>query len=186
MIETNGASFDDLQDAKVREVLRRRAESLAQTQDEETSAETEALLLFRLGEEWYAFPIDGVREIYNEYLVTRIPRVPEFILGVVNVRGEIVSVTDLGTMIRVPSRTQLDINSDLPSAIIISKDGCVTAVVVDEIGDILEVPRDAVEPALSTLNKAQAEFVAGSVYIDDRLIGIVNMDKVLEPIGDTA
>jgi purine-binding chemotaxis protein CheW len=176
---------DTLKNAQVREVLRRRAESLAQTQEQESSDQTRGLLLFRLGEEWYAFPIEGVREIYNDYVVTRIPRVPEFVLGVVNVRGEIVSVTDLGTLIRVPSRTQLDIDGELPSAIIVSKEGCVTAVVVDEIGDILDVPQTAVEPALSTLAKSQAEFVAGSVYVDDRLIGIVNLDKVLEPIGET-
>jgi len=167
-------------------VLRRRAESLAQTQGEEASLQTRGLLLFSLGEEWYAFPIEGVREIYNDYKVTRIPRVPEFVLGVVNVRGEIVSVTDLGAMMRVPSRIQRGIEDELPSAIIVANDSCVTAVVVDEIGDIVDVPYDAVEPALSTLDKAQAEFVAGSVYIGERLIGIVNLDKVLEPIGDTA
>lgn len=186
MSDTPLAGMEALRDSKVRDVLRRRAESLAQAQAEESLDQTEGLLLFRLGEEWYAFPIDGVREIYNEYVVTRIPRVPEYILGVVNVRGEIVSVTDLGTLIRVPSRTHRDIESQLPSAIIINRDSYVTAVVVDEIGDILEVPKESIEPALSTLAKAQAEFVAGSVYIDDRLIGIVNMDKVLEPIGDNA
>jgi purine-binding chemotaxis protein CheW len=180
------ADEGSFKNAQIQEVLKRRAESLSQMQDETVSEQTRGLLLFRLGDEWYAFPIDGVREIYNEYSVTRIPRVPEFILGVVNVRGEIVSVTDLGTMIRVPSRTLLDIASELPSAIIVSKDGCVTAVVVDEIGDILDVAQDAVEPALSTLDKSQAEFVAGSVYIGDRLIGIVNLDKVLEPIGESA
>lgn len=183
------AEFDTaeiLKNGRIAEVLKRRAESLAQAQDEETSLETRSLLLFSLGEEWYAFPIEGVREIYNEYLVTRIPRTPEFILGVVNVRGEIISVTDLGTMIRVPSRTQRDVNGALPSAIIVANDHCVSAVVVDEIGDIVEVPNDAVEPALSTLEKSQAEFVAGSIYVDERLIGIVNLDKVLEPIGDNA
>lgn len=184
-----GAEFtaiEMMKNERIAEVLRRRAESLSQAQDEETTLETRALLLFSLGEEWYAFPIEGVREIYNDYVVTRIPRTPEFILGVVNVRGEIISVTDLGTMIRVPSRTQRDINSGLPSAIIVANDTCVSAVVVDEIGDIVEVPKDAIEPALSTLEKSQAEFVAGSVYIDSRLIGIVNLDKVLEPIGDNA
>lgn len=182
--EFNAAEM--LKNERIAEVLRRRADSLAQAQDEESIRETRALLLFSLGEEWYAFPIEGVREIYNDYLVTRIPRTPEFILGVVNVRGEIISITDLGTMMRVPSRTQRDIDSALPSAIIVANDDCVSAVVVDEIGDIVEVPHDAIEPALSTLEKSQAEFVAGSVYIDSRLIGIVNLDKVLEPIGDNA
>lgn len=177
---------DSLKNAQVNEILRRRAESLAQAEDQETSLQTRSLLLFSLGEEWYAFPIEGVREIYNDYMVTRIPRVPEFVLGVVNVRGEIVSVTDLGTMMRVPSRTARALDEVLPSAIIVANDCCVTAVVVDAIGDIVEIPRDVVEPALSTLDKSQAEFVAGSVFIDGRLIGIVNLDKVLEPIGENA
>lgn len=182
------SAFDaaSVRSAQAAEVLRRRAESLAQSQDEETSVETRGLLLFRLGDEWYAFPIDGVREIYNDYTVTRIPRVPEFILGVVNVRGEIISVTDLGVMMRVPSRTQREVEGELPSAIVVANGSCVTAVVIDEIGDIVDVPRDAIEPALSTLDKAQAEFVAGSVYVDGRLIGIVNLDKVLEPVGEDA
>lgn len=176
--------LDDFRNLKTHEVLRKRAESLAQAQEEEVTADARSLLLFRLGEEWYAFPIEGVREIYNDFFITRIPRVPEYILGVVNVRGEIVSVTDLGTMIRVPSRTHYADVATLPSAIIVANDRCVTAVVVDEIGDIAEIPMGDVEPALSTLDRMQAEFVAGSVYIGGRLIGIVNLDKVLEPIGD--
>lgn len=170
--------------ATAQEILRARAASLAQTQEEEVSVDARGLLLFRLGEEWYAFGIDGVREIYNDFMVTRIPRVPEFVLGVVNVRGEIVSVTDLGALIRVPSRTQHSIESVMPAAIIVANDTSVTAVVVDEIGDIVEVPNGSIEPALSTLDKAQAEFMAGSVYLADRLIGLVNLRKVLEPIGE--
>lgn len=186
MIDANRSGLEDFKNAKIAEVLRQRAASLAQTEEEEITLDAAGLLLFRLGEEWYAFPIEGVREIYNDYSVTRIPRVPEFILGVVNVRGEIVSVTDLGTMIRVPSRTQYAGVLELPSSIIVANESCVSAVVVDEIGDIVDVSRADIEPALSTLEKAQAEFVAGSVYIDERLIGIINLDKVLEPIGDHA
>lgn len=171
---------------KSREVLKARAESLAQAENEDVAVQTTGLLLFRLGEEWYAVPIEGVREIYNDYTVTRIPRVPDFILGVINVRGEIVSVTNLGEMMRVPSRTELDADELLPSAIIVATEECVTAIVVDEIGDIVDVPTDSIEPPLSTLDKAQAEFVSGSVYVEGQLIGIVNLNKVLEPIGETA
>lgn len=166
------------------EVLRRRAESLAQAGEEAVAVETLGLLLFRLGEEWYAVTIDRVREIYNEYEVTRIPRVPDFILGVINVRGEIISVTDIATLMRVPSRTEIDMGGLLPSGIIVSNGECVSAIVVDEIGDIIDVPRDSIEPPLSTLDKAQGEYIAGSVYVDGRLIGVVNLEKALEPIGE--
>lgn len=171
--------------ARANDILRQRAVSLAQTPDDEVSAESIGLLKFRLGQEWYAVPIAMVREIHNEYTVTRIPRVPEYILGVINVRGEIVSVTDLAALLRVPSRTMLDIDGQLPSAIVVADEACVSALVVDEIGDIIDVPRDALEPSLSTLDKAQAEFMSGSVFVDGLLIGVVNIEKILEPIGES-
>ena len=171
--------------AQASEILRRRAVSLAQAPDDEVSAESTGLLKFRLGQEWYAVPIAVVREIHNEYAVTRIPRVPDYVLGVINVRGEIVSVTDLAALIRVPSRTTLDIDEELPSAIVVANETCVSALVVDEIGDIIDVAQEAIEPPLSTLDKAQAEYMSGSVFVDDLLIGVVNIEKILEPIGET-
>lgn len=171
--------------AQANEILRRRALSLAQAPEDEVSTESTGLLKFRLGLEWYAVPIAVVREIHNDYTVTRIPRVPDYVLGVINVRGEIVSVTDLGALIRVPSRTTLDIDAELPSAIVVADEDCVSALVVDEIGDIIDIAREAIEPPLSTLDKAQAEYMSGSVFVDGLLIGVVNIEKILEPIGET-
>ena len=54
---------------------------------------------------------------------------------------------------------------------------------VDEIGDIVEVPKDSIEPPVSVIGKAQAEFVAGSVYVEGRLVGLINLDRVLQPDG---
>lgn len=184
MSDLDQAREDEQYADQMREVLRRRAASLAEKQTEASTTESVGLLLFRLGEEWYAVGIGGVREIYNDYEVTRIPRVPDYIFGVFNVRGEIISVTDIGALMRVPNR-EVQAEGELPSAIIISNEECVTAIVVDEIGDIIDAPSDSIEPPLSTLDKAQAEYVSGSVYVDSRLVGIVNLDKILEPIGDS-
>lgn len=167
------------------DILRRRAESLAQAEEIETTTETLGLLLFRLGEEWYGVPISGVREITNDFVLTTIPRVPDFIRGVTNVRGEIVSVTDIAMLMHVTSDT-MQAERTLPAAIIVHTETCVSALVVDEIGDIVELARNAVEPPLSTLDRTQVEFVSGSVFLDGRLIGIVNLDRVLEPIGENA
>lgn len=177
---------DEMRAHDINDVLRQRAESLAQTGEESAAIETVGLLMFRLGEEWYAVPIDEVREIYNEYEVTRIPRVPDYILGVINVRGEIMSVTDIATLMRVPSRVEIDLAEMVLSAIIVANEECVSAIVVDEIGDIIDVPRDSIEPPISTLDKVQGEYIAGSVYVDSRLIGIVNLEKILEPVGETS
>ncbi|MGB4593991.1 MAG: chemotaxis protein CheW [Coriobacteriia bacterium] len=166
------------------EILKRRAESLAQIDIEENAVETAGLLLFRLGEEWYAVHIGGVREIFNDFAVTPIPRLPEHVLGVINIRGEIISVIDIAALMHASTDGE-HTGADEPNGIVVRTDACVSTLVVDEIGDIIEVPRSSFEPPLSTLDKSQAEFVSASVYTDDLLVGVINLDKILEPIGDT-
>jgi len=163
------------------EVLRRRAQSLAREAISEEASDIMGILLFRLGEEWYSVKVEDVREIYQEYIITSVPCVPEFILGGVNSRGEIISVTDIARLMRLGSVTTEE--GENPPAIVIQNDDCATAMVVDEIGDITEISHDGVEPPLSVMDRSQAEFVAGSVYVTDRLIGLVSVDRILEPIG---
>ncbi len=65
----------------------------------------------------------------------------------------------------------------------IANDEVATALVVDEIGDIVEVAVGAVEPPISGIDRAQAEFVAGSVFVSDRMVGLLNVAQILQPIG---
>lgn len=169
--------------AQAQDVLRKRADSLAQEAVEEIIADFMSVLLFRLGDEWYAVSVEDVREIYQEYLITPIPCVPDFVMGVVNIRGEIISVTDVALMMRIGSLTSA--LGEAP-AIVLQGENSTTAIVVDEIGDIVDVPRDGVEPPLSTIDRAQAEFIGGSLYVEGRLVGLINKERVLEPIGAPA
>lgn len=159
-------------------ILRRRAESLATEAEEEVSDDRVGVLLFSLGDEMYGVPIADVREIYLEYSVTPIPCVPEYVEGVINIRGEIVSVTGLARLMNLQSAEAAQ-----PQAIVIQDDQCVTAMVVDEIGDIVEVAKEVIEPPVSMIGKAQADFVSGSMYVDGKLIGLINLERVLRPVG---
>lgn len=183
MTEDALRGFDGLTLA-ARDILRRRAESLASESEQEAQVDRLPLLLFRLADEWYAIRIEDVREIYNDYSVTPIPRVPEYILGVVNIRGEIVSVTDLGVLMHIPGRLEHAVDGVQSSAIVAATEECVSALLVDEIGDIAEVATDAIEPPLSTVDRGQSDWVSGSVFLDGRLIGIVDLGKILTPIGE--
>jgi purine-binding chemotaxis protein CheW len=161
------------------EILRRRAESLAAEQEEQVAEDVQSILLFAVGDEWYALAIDAVREIFNEYIVTPVPCVPPFILGVINVRGEIMSVTDIRQLLRL-SASSGETNAPV---ILVENDLCSTALLVDGIGDIIDVARGDIEPPVSTLDKSQSAFVAGSVFVGGRLVGLLNLDEVLAPIG---
>lgn len=163
-----------------REVLQRRADSLAlETQGEEDTQRL-ALLLFRIGEEWYAVGVEDVREIFQEYEVTPLPGVPEHILGVVNVRGEILSVTDPARLMRLGTVEAEGLVQ--PPAIVVQDEDVVTAMVVDEIGDIAEVSNDAVEPPISIIDRAQAEYIAGSIHVGQMMVGLINIERTLQPV----
>jgi len=162
------------------EVLRRRAESLARESADEEVTDRLALLLFRIGDEWYAVRVSDVREIFQEYEVTPIPCVPSFILGVVNVRGEILSVTDPARLMNLGS-----VEGDglvTPPAIVVCNEEVATALVVDEVGDIAEVANDSIEPPVSIIDRTQAEFVAGSVYVEGTMVGLISIARMLEPV----
>ncbi len=162
------------------EVLRRRADSLAREALEEEESERLVLLLFRLGEEWYAVGVSDVREIFQEYEVTSLPGVPDYVLGVVNVRGEILSVTDPARLMKLGSVEAQGLAQ--PPAIVIMHGDVVTALVVEEIGDIAEVPSEAIEPPISIIDRAQADYIVGSVHIGDAMAGLINIERTLQPV----
>ena len=166
------------------EVLERRAVSLSLVEAGEEATDQLSLLLFRIGEEWYAVGVSAVREIFQEYEVTAIPCVPDFILGVVNVRGEILSVTDPARIMRIGEIAETA-DGVKPPAIVIANDEVATALVVDEIGDITDVPFESVEPPVSIIDRAQAEFIEGSVFVGGAMVGLLKVARILEPIGTT-
>jgi purine-binding chemotaxis protein CheW len=162
-------------------ILERRASSLALVPVEDHVADQLSLLLFRLGGEWYAVRLEAVREIFQEYDVTTIPCVPGFIMGVVNVRGEILSVTDPARIMGIGQVTAPD--GVVAPAIVVEDDGVATALVVEEVGDITEVSFDALEPPVSIIDRSQAEFIEGSVFVNGSMVGLINVERILEPIG---
>lgn len=165
------------------EILDRRAESLALESIEEEASDSISLLLFRIGEEWYAVRVSDVREILQEYGVTEVPCTPEYIRGVTNLRGEILSVTDPALLVGL-GRIVGEAGAQ-PPVMVVRSGPIATALVVDEIGDIVEVPNESVEPPVSIMDRAQAEFVAGSVFVNGTMIGLLSVARVLEPV-DTA
>lgn len=160
--------------------LAARAASLAAENVEEVATDTVSMLRFRLGPEWYAVGVADVREIFHDYTITPMPCVPRYVRGVVSVRGEILSVTDPALLMQV-GRIDLD-GAKMPPAVVVVRGGLVTALVVDEIGDIAEVPGEAIEPPIATIDRGHAEFISGTLHVDDALIGVLSVEKVLEPV----
>jgi purine-binding chemotaxis protein CheW len=161
-------------------VLRERAASLAREAEEGDETERLPLLMFRVGDEWYAVRLSEVREIMQDFVVTPLPCVPEFIQGVTNVRGEILSVSDAARLMRV-SGSATGYATSAP-AVVVTADAVATALMVDEIGDIIEVVAEAIEPAVSAADRNRTEFVSASVDVDGRVVALIDTSKILTPV----
>ena len=143
---------------------------------EELKEETLQLVVFRLSQEWYGIEITKLREAMKIDKITYLPSSPTYIAGIVNLRGNILSVTDLKRIFGLPHEELTD-----KTRIVAIESGMLeTGLLVDEIAEAIEVPMSKIEPTLSTLAPEVAEYIEGHCRVDDKLIALLNPDKILE------
>jgi purine-binding chemotaxis protein CheW len=143
---------------ETRAVLKARAEALARGKSE--GSNTRQLLevvSFLFGQEKYGVETRYVREVLPMNDLTPLPGTPPFVLGIVNVRGQVVSVIDLRRLFDLP----LSGVSDMDRIIVLSHDGMEFAVMGNAILGVTQVPVDELQPALPTLTGLRGEYLKG-------------------------
>jgi purine-binding chemotaxis protein CheW len=143
---------------------------------DEKKEETVQLVVFRLAREWYGVDIRKVKEIVRLNRVTYLPSSPEHIAGIVSLRGNILSVTDLKVL--------LNLSPELPAEkarIIAVESGIVeTGLIADEVIGSIELPTRVIGPVIPTIPNEGAKYLEGLCKVDNKLIGILSVEKVLE------
>ncbi len=136
-------------------------------------------LTFMLGGEVFAIGILGIKEIIEYGHITTMPTMPDFIRGVINLRGAVVPVVDLSARFGRPSTT-------------VTKRTCIVivetqadgerqdmGVVVDAVNEVLEIPRDQIEPPPAFGAKIRTDFIAGMGKVNNKFVIILGVDNVL-------
>jgi purine-binding chemotaxis protein CheW len=168
--------------AEVQRILDDRAAALAKVEAEPTCPNTVGLVLFRLASEWYAARLEDVREIRTGLVATRLPRVSEYLLGVTSIRGEILSVTNPARLLGVHGGAPRHAGR-FESGIIVEAGGRSSVFVVDDVGDIVDVPADALEMPLAGGDALGTGYVIASVLVGDRVVAVVDVERMLTPLG---
>ena len=140
------------------EILRARARALAQRRAATTDiGDMLHVVEFRLAHEHYALETRYVREVCPLKDLTRLPGTPPFLLGIVNVRGDLVPVIDLKRFFDLPHQGL----TDLHQVIVIEGDGLLVGVLADVTVAVRSVPVNALQPALPTLTGIRADYLKG-------------------------
>ena len=163
----------ELSPEKERQVLKTRAQALAQ--EIETDAEASDLLEvveFELASERYAFPLADVREVSLLRELTPVPCTPQFVIGIINLRGEIRTVIDLKKFFDLPSAGITEFNK----IILIKRDELQVGILADAILGVLQIPVGDLQATLPTLTDLRAEYVRG--ITNERLV-VLDPAKIL-------
>lgn len=133
------------------------------------------LIPFSLGNEWYALDLEDVREVLKVPLITPVPSVPEFILGVINVRGNIISITDLKRWFNLSETA-----AEERRILVVQQAKKTTGLLVDSVDKALTVLLENLQPALSTIPKISAEYIKGELKLEDgRLLTVLDLEKLM-------
>lgn len=136
------------------------------------------LIVFQLVDKEYAIPVDQVRSIEKLEHITRVPRTPSYVKGVINLRGVVTPIIDL--------RSRFDLSSSEPTestrVIIVGLEDKEVGLIVDAANDVLDVEREMIEPSPEVVGVVEAEYIGGVVKQDKRLLILLHLDKILQSI----
>jgi len=132
-------------------------------------------LTFALGSEEYGLEILKVREIIGLMEITRVPRMPDFVRGVINLRGKIIPVIDL--RLKFGMNEQEDTKETC--IIVVDLEDLLIGVVVDKVSEVLDIIADKIEEAPDFGISVDTEFILGVGKCDDNVVMILDIAKVL-------
>jgi purine-binding chemotaxis protein CheW len=124
---------------------------------------------------FFGIEVLKVQEVIRYQEMTRVPLAPRMIEGLINLRGRIVTAIDLRRRLEMPPRAA----GELPMNVVISSDDGAVSLLVDEIGDVVEVQDDIYERPPETLNGAARELIRGVYKLKERLLLILDTEKAV-------
>ncbi|MDR3563781.1 MAG: chemotaxis protein CheW [Negativicutes bacterium] len=137
------------------------------------------VVVFKLGREEYGISILQVQEIKKMADITRVPHAPDYIKGVINLRGSVLPVLDLKKRLDLPP----DEHTDSTRIAIVKLDDIVVGMVVDAVSEVTTLNTSSIEPPQTVVSGVNAQYIEGVGKLEDRLLILLNLEAI---IGVTA
>lgn len=142
----------------------------------DVNVKTEKLVVFALADDLFAFAGQHVKEILVSQEISFVPGSPGFLLGVMNVRGDIESVASLATILGIPQERASPRNR-----ILIAEDNEVrSGILVERVEDVVDVPSDSIKPPLATMNGTITRYLKGETEYRGRNVLVLDLPKVFK------
>lgn len=135
-------------------------------------------LTFKLGDEVYALEITKVREVLDYTKITKVPKTPDFMKGVINLRGGVVPVVDLRLKFGMPAIQQTVDTCIIIVEVTVDDDQSLLGALADQVHEVIELDPSQIEPPPKIGTRLDTDFIKGMGKHDDEFIIILNIEKV--------
>lgn len=137
---------------------------------------------FRLGDELYGVNVMQIREVLRYTEITPVPGAPFFVLGIINLRGNVVTVIDTRSRFGLP-RGGVDNNSRI---VVVEVDNQVVGMLVDSVAEVTYIKKSDIEIAPNVGNEETSKFIQGVCNKNDELLILVELEKMIESTNAAA
>jgi len=129
------------------------------------------VVIFKLNNEQFAVETAKVQSINDAMEITRVPKAPEHIKGLINLRGNVISLLDINLLLDVPKDEEKQNN-----IIILEMEDELVGITVDQVDEVLDVEEDIIEKISDERKKA---YIEGIINFKDRIVTLIDIDKLL-------
>ena len=140
--------------------------------------ETKQYLTFTLDDELFALEIMKVREVLDYTTVTKVPKTPDFMRGVINLRGSVVPVIDLRLKFGMEAAKDLAGSTIIIVEVSLDSEDTVLGMLTDTVQEVFELNSNQIEPPPRIGTKLKTEFIKGMGKADEKFIIILDIDKI--------
>ncbi len=155
------------------------AENESNKQIEESSAvhadDLLQLVSFNIGEEEFGVDILRVQEINRMVDVTRVPNAPDYVVGVINLRGKVIPIIDLRRRLGMPPK-EYDKDTRI---VVIEIDGKVIGFIVDSVNEVIRIKSEITEPPPPMVAGIDSEYITAIGKLEDRLLILLDLNRIL-------
>jgi purine-binding chemotaxis protein CheW len=144
-------------------------------------ASSQQFCTFFLDGHVFGTPVPKIQEVIQSQEMTRVPLAPEVVSGMINLRGQIVAAIDLRRRLGLPDRP----SGQMPMNVVVRTNDGAVGLLVDEVGDVIEVDESTLESPPETLQGFAREVVKGVYKLSGRLLLALDIDRVVD-LGDLA
>lgn len=138
-------------------------------------SQVEKVIVFDLNNEEYGIPVKNVKSIEKIQFITRVPKVNDFVKGVINLRGVVTPIIDLRLRFNFEEKKY----NERTRIIIVTFEDKEVGFIVDSANDVIDIPSDCVESAPEVVGEQEHDYIEGIAKLDKRLLIILDLEKVL-------